>query len=291
MVHRSFAAGARAPARFVSPRWRPNTSVLEAGERETQVNKSCPTHSGLNSRLELPDGSDVGADVAFVWRWLLLGGAAGAWAGLLVGGVGGRLAMFVLRLSSSESVRGIQSDHDFRIGQVTGQTLFLLAITTVLGMVAGIICVIARSQLSGWTGAVLVVLAGGTVGAAEIIQPDGVDFTRLSPLPVACVMFTVIPIAGVALILWFIKRWKRWWWQNRSRTVIAALPWLVAIPTFFISIPVMLVMLALGGAALRVGFLRRGLTSQVGRAVAAGLAITIIGFASFALIRDIVAIV
>lgn len=112
-----------------------------------------------------PAGADAREDLAFVWRWLLLGGAAGGWAGLLVGGVGGRIAMFVLRLTSSASVRGIQSDDDFTIGQISGATAFLLAITTVLGMVVGIVLVSVRSQLPGLLGASLIVLAAGTLGA------------------------------------------------------------------------------------------------------------------------------
>ena len=54
-------------------------------------------------------------------------------AGFLVGGVGGRLAMFILRLTSDDSVRGIESDDGFTIGQISAQSFFLIAATTLLG--------------------------------------------------------------------------------------------------------------------------------------------------------------
>ncbi len=101
-------------------------------------------------------------------------------------------------------------------------------------------------------GAVLIVLVlgAGTLGAVEIIKPDGVDFTRLAPLPAAC--------AIVTLILWLVARWNAWWWQNPRLTAVGAMPLIVAVPTFFISIPVVLVSLAVGGAALRVRFVPTG---------------------------------
>ncbi len=238
-----------------------------------------------------PVSADVGADFAFAGRWLLLGGAAGAWAGLLIGGVGGRLAMFVLRVTSSDSVRGVESDDGFTIGQFTGDTAFLLAITTVLGLFVGVVLVVARSQLHGWLGISLTVLAAGLLGAAAIIKPDGVDFTRLAPLPLACAMFTAIPVAAAALTLWFVRRWSVWWWQKRGRTLLASVPWLIAAPTFFVSIPFVLVSLALVLAVLRIGVLRQVVTGRAGRVAATVLAVAVIGFASFALIGDIAEIV
>lgn len=238
-----------------------------------------------------PVSADVGEDIAFAARWLSLGGAAGAWAGLLIGGVGGRIAMFVLRVTSSDSVRGVESDDGFTIGQFSDDTLFLLAITTAIGLFVGVVLVVARSQLHGWLGVSLTVLAAGTLGAAAIIEPDGVDFTRLAPLPLACVLFTVIPLAAAALILWLVARWRVWWWQKRGRTALASLPWLIAVPAFFVSIPFVLVSLGLAIAVLRIGVLRQAVTGQVGRFAAMAIAVAVIGFASVALVSDIVEIV
>lgn len=44
--------------------------------------------------------------------------------GLLIGGVGGRLAMFVLRLTSSETLHGLETDDGFIVGSFTSDTFF-----------------------------------------------------------------------------------------------------------------------------------------------------------------------
>ena len=242
----------------------------------------------MTSALALPPiGSDVGDDVRFVARWLLLGGAAGGLAGFLVGGVGGRLAMFVLRLTSSDSVVGVQSDDDFTIGKISSASLFLLLITAFLGVIVGVAVVVARSQLPGVWGASLVVAAAGTSGAAAIIKPDGVDFNLLSPLWLACLLFTLIPSLAAALMVWFVRRWQVWWWQDRRRTILASLPWLLAVPTFFVSIPFIIVSVAAGTAVLRFRILRTALTNRVGLVVVAVLAIAVFAVSSLELIRDV----
>ncbi len=234
-----------------------------------------------------PTGSDLGDDARFVGRWLLLGGAAGGAAGFLVGGVGGRLAMFVLRVTSSDSVVGVQSDDDFTIGEISSASFFLLAVTALLGIMVGVAVVVARSQLPGAWGASLIVAAAGTAGAAAIIKPDGVDFNLLSPLWAACLMFTVIPLLAAALMVWFVRRWRVWWWQDRHRTIVASLPWLLAIPTFFVSIPFILVSVAVGTAALRIRFLRTAVTGRVGRIVMTVVVIAVIAVSSVGLISDV----
>ena len=242
--------------------------------------------------MALP-GYEHGAakDLTFIWRWLLLGGAAGAWAGLLVGGIGGRLAMFILRRTSDPSVNGIESDDGFTIGQFSSATIFLLAVTTVLGMVVGLVVTAARSQLRGHIGFVLIVLAGGTVGGAAIIKPKGVDFNLLEPLPLACVMFILIPLAATALTLVFAARWRLWWWRDRRRTAIAMLPLLIALPAFILSGPTTTVALLAGVGALRVRLLRVALTNRVGYVVAAAVTVVVIGWASAELVRDVTEIV
>ena len=55
----------------------------------------------------------------------------------------------------------------------------------------------------------LVGVFGGIVGGALFISPDGIDFTRLDPLPLAIVMFIALPaIYGVAMSL-FVERLLR----------------------------------------------------------------------------------
>lgn len=236
-------------------------------------------------------GEGVDKDLAFIWRWILLAGAAGAWAGLLIGGVGGRVAMFVLRTTSDDSVRGIDSDDGFTIGQFTAATGFLLGITTIIGLLMGLVVVLARSQLRGRSGWTLIVLAGGTLGAAKIIKPHGVDFNRLAPQSLACAMFTFIPLAATALTLWFVSRWRVWWWRDRRRTSIAMLPWTLGLLAFFVTIPALTVALIVGVGSLRIRLLRRVLTNRAGLAVATLITIVLIVWSASELISDISEIV
>ena len=234
---------------------------------------------------------DASKDVAFMWRWVLLAGAAGGWAGLLVGGVLGRIAMFVLRRTSGEFVNGVKSDDGFTIGRVSTSSLFLLFLTMVLGMIVGLVVVLARSQLRGWLGATLLVLAAGTLGAADIIKPEGVDFNLLSPLPLACAMFTAIPLGVIALTLVFAHRWRAWWWKSRGRTVAAMAPWVLTLPAFFFTVPAALAAFGLGVVALRIQVVRHLLTNRVGQYLAAAITIAILVLASSELYSDIVEIV
>jgi hypothetical protein len=245
----------------------------------------------MNDALALPPaGAPLRDDLRFVGRWLLLGGAAGGLAGFLVGGVGGRLAMFVLRFTSSESVAGVESDDGFTIGKISSESFFLLAITTFLGIVVGVVIMAVRSQLPGRRGGSLVVAAAGTFGAVAIISPDGVDFNLLSPLWVACLVFTLIPLLGAALMVWLIDRWQLWWWQDRRRTIVASLPWLLTVPAVIVFGPLMLVLMTVGTAALRIPFLRTAATGRVGRIAMTVVAIAAIAVSSAGLISDVVEI-
>lgn len=169
-------------------------------------------------------------DLSAIGRWALLGAAAGALAGALIGGVGGRLAMFVLRVTSSDAVRGVESDDGFIIGRFSLDTGFLVAVTTMLGAASGLLYVATRSfipervRVAGWAA------AGGVVGGSLIIRPDGVDFTLLNPLWLAVALFIVIPAGGAGVTAALVERWSRtWWWRNRRRTLVAALPAVVAL--------------------------------------------------------------
>src|SRR5262245_46818474 len=73
-------------------------------------------------------------EIVRVWTWrILIGVSAGVIVGLVVGGVGGRLAMLLLRLTSPDSVIGVESDDGFEIGVFSDQTMFLLQATAALG--------------------------------------------------------------------------------------------------------------------------------------------------------------
>jgi hypothetical protein len=129
---------------------------------------------------------------------------AGLWAGLLsgvvLGGIGGRLAMFVLRVSSDPRVVGMTTDDGFVIGRFTTDTGFLVLVTTALGGLGGIFYLAVRPWLPARARPVLIGILGAMVGGAAIIRPDGIDFTALEPLWLAVAMFIAIPgLYGVTM--------------------------------------------------------------------------------------------
>jgi Mg/Co/Ni transporter MgtE len=95
---------------------------------------------GEHMRSRQDDARDLG------WR-LLAAIGAGSILGALIGGVGGRLAMFVLRLGSSEALQGATTDDGFEIGRFTTSTVFLISVTAGLGGVLGAAYFVFRGAL------------------------------------------------------------------------------------------------------------------------------------------------
>lgn len=121
-------------------------------------------------------------------------------AGILVGGVGGRIAMLILRLTSSPAVRGIESDDGFVIGRISATTLFLLILTGVLGAIGGLAYLATRDWVAAPLRAPVAGVVMGVIGGALVIKPAGVDFNLLEPLTLAVAMFVAIP-AGYGVLL------------------------------------------------------------------------------------------
>lgn len=132
--------------------------------------------------------------------------AIGALTGAVIGGVGGRLAMFVLRLTSDPSLHGRETDDGFTIGVISGATLFLVGLTAFLGVAGALVYAATRSwvpaRLRPWAAAAV----AGAVGGAEVIRPDGIDFTLLEPLPLAVAMFVALPAAYGAAVSVLLER-------------------------------------------------------------------------------------
>lgn len=226
-------------------------------------------------------------DLDAIVRWASLGLVAGGLSGLLVGGVAGRLAMFLLRLTSSDSVHGVESDHGFTIGIISTGTLFLLFITTALGAAGGLAYVAVRSflpvaiRLVGWAA------LGGLFLGAAIVEPDGADFTRLEPRALAVILFVLIPSAGALVMAMLVERWGAgWWWRSPGRTVAFALPTIpgvVLVPTAVLGAIGVVVTFAAG----RISPLRR-LAATVGARVVVMAVLTLVGVMSLvALVGDI----
>lgn len=139
-------------------------------------------------------------------------------SGAVVGGFGGRVAMFVLRLTSSDSLHGLESDDGFIMGQVSSITLFLVMFTGVLGVLGALFYLAVRAWLPERRRAVLMGVFGGIVGGAAFIKTDGIDFRLLEPLPLAIALFVALPAAyGVAMSILVERRLRDaterspWW--------------------------------------------------------------------------------
>ncbi|MEX1009536.1 MAG: hypothetical protein WD271_17095 [Acidimicrobiia bacterium] len=144
-------------------------------------------------------GPSMLSAAAFVNRGFLRGLACGA----VIGGLGGRLAMFVLRLTSDSSLHGLKTDDDFEIGKFSTDTIFLVLFTALLGGVFGILYLAIRGWLPERGRPALYGVFCGAVGGAIIVSPGGTDFTELSPLLLAIAFFVLIPaVYGVAVSAW-----------------------------------------------------------------------------------------
>jgi hypothetical protein len=152
--------------------------------------------------IDAPSQTTWQQDLLASARRLSAGVVGGLATGALIGGIGGRLAMFVLRVTSDPSLRGLKTDDDFTIGRFSGETMFLVLFTAALGVIGGLVYLAVRPWLPERWRAALTGVFGGIVGGALFIRPDGIDFTLLDPLPLAIVMFIALPaIYGVTMSL------------------------------------------------------------------------------------------
>jgi hypothetical protein len=144
--------------------------------------------------------------------------AIGALLGLLVGGVGGRLAMMLLARLNPD-VTGVTSDDGFTMGQFTvSDTLNLLLVGTLLGVVgAGIYALLRGLRIGPRWFQILTIGAGpAVVVGAMIVHTDGVDFRLLKPTWLAIGLFVAIPGIYAALLTLLAERALQpgGWWQR-----------------------------------------------------------------------------
>jgi hypothetical protein len=163
-------------------------------------------------RLTWRDLSSPGATLAS-------GVTGGFVTGLLIGGVGGRLAMFVLRLTSDPALHGAKTDDGFTIGVFSAETLFLLGVTAGLGILGGLLYLIVRGWIPERRRVAVMTVFFGLVGGGSLLRPHGIDFTELSPLPLAVAMFVAIPVAYGAAMPWLTER------MLREGSVMRRRPW------------------------------------------------------------------
>jgi hypothetical protein len=156
-----------------------------------------------------PGRETLGADLRAVTWWVLVGAAAGAIAGAVVGGIGGRLAMLLLRLTSSDEVAGMISDDGFEIGVVTFDTLQLVLAMAMLGAINGVLYAAFRGAIPPRLRLPLWSVFAAALGGANIVHEDGVDFTFLEPAVLAVALFVLLPAAAAAVVVLLVERWSR----------------------------------------------------------------------------------
>ena len=128
---------------------------------------------------------------------------AGVITGVLIAGVGGRLAMLLLRLTSPDTVTGVESDDGFTIGEFTlGGSYNLLNLGGAVGLIGAAAYVLVSPWLLGpaWFRRFTVGAVAGALAGSMIIHADGTDFTVLEPLWLAVALFVGLP----ALFGWVI---------------------------------------------------------------------------------------
>jgi hypothetical protein len=150
---------------------------------------------------------------------------AGIGTGVLVVGVGSRLAMFVLRLTSPDRVRGVTSDDGFTIGRFTlSGTYNLLMLGAAVGVIGAAVYQWVRPWLLGprWFRLVTVALSSGAVVGPMLVHADGIDFTVLEPMWLAVGLFVALPALFAVCIAFAVDRldasdehpgpmtWRRW---------------------------------------------------------------------------------
>ena len=162
--------------------------------------------------------------------------------GVVVAGVGSRLLMLLLRVTSPDNVRGIQSDDDFEIGRFTlGGTYNLLLLGAGVGIIGiGTYQFVAPHLLGpSWFRGITVGLASGAVVGSLLLHADGIDFTLLKPTWLAIACFIALPaVFGLLVGPAFAAVKKPTSWTRRR-------PWLVVVPLIcVVCFPPVLVLLA-----------------------------------------------
>jgi hypothetical protein len=215
-------------------------------------------------RLADPDYAEELTELA---RVIVVSGIA---VGAVVGGLGSRVAMLILRLTSPDGVRGVESDHGFTIGQVTlGGSYNLVLIGSAVGVIGAAAYVAVRQWLVGplWFRRATVGATAGVLVGSMLIEPDGVDFTLLKPLWLAISLFVLLSAAvGVALAV-AVDRFSSPASSTAQGRARWALPLVLAVlvaPVVVVIVPVLLlvaVVLTVARAVrepLRVSVLARG---------------------------------
>lgn len=168
---------------------------------------------------------------------------AGIGWGLLCVGLGSRLAMFLLRLTSPDSVRGVLSDDGFIIGRFTLSGTYNLAIVGAAAGVIGAASYIAVAPwLIGptWFRRFTVAVTSAAIGGAGTIHYDGIDFQALQPLWLAIALFIALPLVfglGLAAVVDRVAQRDSWTRRGATAWVLPVVLLLVMVANPLVGLP------------------------------------------------------
>jgi hypothetical protein len=151
---------------------------------------------------------------------------AGISAGVVLIGIGSRLAMLLLRVTSPDTVRGVESDDGFIIGEVTlAGTYNLLLLGAGFGIIGAAVYMMVAPWLIGptWFRRLTTGLAAAVVVGSMLVHDDGIDFTVLKPTWLAIAVFVLLPgVFGglVGVVVDSVKRPGSWTAQGRRRWLL-----------------------------------------------------------------------
>ena len=217
---------------------------------------------------------------------------AGVPFGVLVAGVGSRVAMFLLRVTSPESIVGVQSDDDFEIGRFTiSGTYNLLVLGAMVGFVGAGAYRLVRTRLIGpiWFRRATTGLAAGAVVGSMLVHADGIDFRLLKPTWFAIALFVALPALFGAFIGPVVDRVaddNSWTRTGRRRWLLPTIA-VLAFPPMILLLPFSIAIVMTFVALRRVDVVERvRATLPYGLVVrAVWLSIAVLG--GFELVNDI----
>jgi hypothetical protein len=209
---------------------------------EAPVDEQLAVDGRLGARVgdRRHDSGRLRAQVGEQLRVLTVAGIA---VGVIVVGVGSRLAMLALRLTSPDSVIGVQSDDDFTIGTFTlsgSYNLLLLGAAVGIIGVAAYQCVEPRLIGPTWFRRLTVALASGAVVGSMLVHSDGVDFRLLKPTWFAIGLFVLLPALFGGAIGPVVERVR----EPTSRTAVGRVRWIlpiVLVLAFPLTIPIVVI--------------------------------------------------
>lgn len=239
--------------------------------------------------LSTPDDAPSSTPMR-LFRWVALGGVAGGWAGFFVGGGLGRIAMFVLRLTSDDRLHGHETDDGFTIGKISSSTFFLMGICAIFGAIAGVVYVAGRWAVPARYRVLVAGVIGSLLGGARILSSTKFDFRAIEPHVLSVVMFIVIPGVAMASIAWLVERWSTWFLINMRRTGVVSAPFVFPLfPVAFLVAALGLFVVPLLAAAARSSRVRSALT-RFGPRLGQAALVVVASLSAWVLTNDVTAI-